>query len=380
MAVTIIQQPGYIAVTSTNTDGSVISAHNRNVIEWSAVDPFEQGEIKITDLTNSRDYEFKRLVPNADTGNCKFDIQEVCKVAMQSSTSAKLSIRLTVVYADTTTEYTDIKLRVLRAVQQFGGRGTSMEEYDWFFGTTDTLCLALLPYKNLRADAQSIKIWSGYPLELWLINESEYSWNADGGGATTVTPTPEGIVTKHRLSTGDALTFTPTATNSGYIYFAINSSDPGNSGILLIKYKVIDTCGVYLRWVNPQGGYSYWLFGQWYQVPIKTKSLGMVQQTYDNIKDLLGDQGHIGQDVSKTIKVYDNNISKEDYEALVTLSRAKEVCLYAGEKLDNGYSDEATKWAPIRLVSFSANAEDTTRTLFKAAFEFELPKVFTQTL
>lgn len=379
MAVTILKKPAYLTLTPDN-DAPIISAYNRTVIEWSADGgTVLAGEIKITDFTNSRSYEFKKLVPNPDTGSCKFDLSEVFRAIMQQSNTAKITVKVTMNYADATSEFDGFNLRIIRSVAQFG-TSVAMEAWDYGTGVDQNFFLALLPDLSSRPvdpgiPHQSITVWEGFPFEVHFINEGPYSRLNDGGTPTSPALVSDGFITKDTLSTGLALNFTSTASKKGYFYYAVNTDDPDSNGILLLDYKVKSACGAYVRWVNHRGGYSYWLFQQWYQITNKIKSLGIVQQNYDDIKDLLNDQANVGQEVLRSIKVYDSSITEDDYAKLVTMAAAKDVWLYGGAK---GSGDD--KWIPVRIVSMTQNEKDTTKRLFKAAFELELPKLFTQTI
>lgn len=50
--------------------------------------------------------------------------------------------------------------------------------------------------------------------------------------------------------------------------------------------RIVDECGIFLRWRNTYGGWSYWLFSQDYTEDVKTKSLGsaLIGRTYVGLK------------------------------------------------------------------------------------------------
>lgn len=104
--------------------------------------------------------------------------------------------------------------------------------------------------------------------------------------------------------------------------------------------------GVYLKWLNKLGGYSYWLFRQTHKRNIKTKSIGDFQTYFLNRKDVSKTFESAGTEVSESwdlvneIPITNNEIRRE----LTEIIESPEVYLYTGEK-----GSTETSWLRVKI-------------------------------
>ena len=72
-------------------------------------------------------------------------------------------------------------------------------------------------------------------------------------------------------------------------------------------------CGVYVKWFNSNGGYSYWLFDKFFTENIKTKGLQNIQGKWDNLQNITSTSESFGKTSFKTIQLTTkyNSIEKD---------------------------------------------------------------------
>ncbi|WP_431137465.1 hypothetical protein [Psychroserpens mesophilus] len=69
--------------------------------------------------------------------------------------------------------------------------------------------------------------------------------------------------------------------------------------------KVPSKCGVYLKWFNPQGGYSYWLFDEYYRETLKGKAIGEItRNSFLNVDESPKSFSYNqGKEITKTLRL-----------------------------------------------------------------------------
>jgi hypothetical protein len=61
-------------------------------------------------------------------------------------------------------------------------------------------------------------------------------------------------------------------------------------------------CGIYLKWFNANGGYSYWLFDKFYSDTTSTKTIDEIVGKYDNLKNVNSFSTITGKKLMQPIK------------------------------------------------------------------------------
>jgi hypothetical protein len=78
--------------------------------------------------------------------------------------------------------------------------------------------------------------------------------------------------------------------------------------------KIESKCGVYLKWFNENGGYSYWLFDSIFKENIKTKDLQEVQGNWDNLQNLTSTSESLGKLSNSSMQVSTKyNLTEKKY-------------------------------------------------------------------
>lgn len=141
--------------------------------------------------------------------------------------------------------------------------------------------------------------------------------------------------------------------------------------------KVPYQCGVYLKWLNKYGGYSYWLFEDTFAIDRSTKYTGEVDNDNANPEDAFGRVLQMGKESQDTIKVTAELINPEERTVTEGLLDSPKIYLFTGQPFArNSYRD----WVEVTLKTTSARIKNFRQPLTNFSFDLELPQRYTQTL
>lgn len=139
--------------------------------------------------------------------------------------------------------------------------------------------------------------------------------------------------------------------------------------------KKADECGIYLKWFNGDGSYSYWLFHQWYKQDysareidrIATNNFSNIYENTEGLSKITGKGGETSMKLKTTVTAHEKN----QIESLFTSPKVQ----MWSEK--SPYQDG--EWVDVKVVSngFTFNNK---RTRNHINVEIELPERITQTL
>jgi hypothetical protein len=110
---------------------------------------------------------------------------------------------------------------------------------------------------------------------------------------------------KNKTTVNQSSTFTATNSNVKRIFFSDGGYNETTSNLLSLSTtsnlievwvngafninikRMESNCGIYLKWFNANGGYSYWLFDKFYSDTTSTKTIDEIVGKYDNLKTLI---------------------------------------------------------------------------------------------
>lgn len=142
--------------------------------------------------------------------------------------------------------------------------------------------------------------------------------------------------------------------------------------------RIVEECGIFLRWRNTYGGWSYWLFSQDYIEDIKTKSLGstFIERTYAGQKN---NPFYPFGTTSKKTWTLTSEVPVLDYEfeEIKSIFISPEIYLWKGKEV----ADIQTQhWERVNIVEgtqkFKHNSQYTHP--LSVTIEFQEPKTITQ--
>lgn len=135
--------------------------------------------------------------------------------------------------------------------------------------------------------------------------------------------------------------------------------------------KLNEPCGTYLKWFNPQGGYSYYLFDKFHNDAISTSSAGMVSQNqFLNIgsDQPSGFQKSLGKVGSRSIKLK-TTADENELKHLDGLFMSPSVQMYTSHR-----AFEAGQWIDIEVTN-SGFTNKTKKNMQTVDVDIELPEL-----
>jgi hypothetical protein len=229
--------------------------------------------------------------------------------------------------------------------------------------------LTLYPETN---NTYYVKYWEGYPFDITFKNDGSDIELINNSNLLDYTFETKGNIT--RLFFCD-----------GRIDESINDLLPislGRSTIeYLNKYIVIDkedVCdGVYLKWFNPKGGYSYWKFPNIYQRTKSMKSFGELNNDFENVEDTFSQVMQIGQTATNRLVVDSDKLKQEEFNLLSTVLTSPKVYLFVGQPFAKASVND---WLECRVATSSQTTRNLKGQALSIRLDLELPDDYTQNL
>ncbi len=158
--------------------------------------------------------------------------------------------------------------------------------------------------------------------------------------------------------------------SNGVYRYKVSSGNTSIANWSINNKNTRDECGMYVKFLNPQGAYSYWLFEKEFERQITTKSYGITRVNHEsNTRDFdLGKSGVI----ELTLHTKAN---KEHSKLIEAIAISPEVYLYQAEK-----GSGENKWIRIFDKSIKLKSVLEKREFIIHKLSFELPNLYTQTL
>lgn len=236
----------------------------------------------------------------------------------------------------------------------------------------------LTPTLPQAANHWYIKYWEGYPFDVCLYNTTpavtlknttnlqEQSFEMNGAcsrlffsdGRTDVTL--EDFIP---LSVGENL-LRLTRTNDADFY-------------TLTVDKTTHCSGVYLKWINNQGGYSYWLFEDTYATDRTVKDLGELDADFSNLADSFGRTTQIGRKSQDTLKLVAELLTPPQRNIVQNLLESPKVYLFTGTPFGRS---NYHNWVEVSVKTNSARIKNPRQELTNFAIDIELPERYTLSL
>lgn len=145
-----------------------------------------------------------------------------------------------------------------------------------------------------------------------------------------------------------------------------------------LAVEKINSCGagVYIKWINSFGGWSYWYFNKGNE-DVKIKDKGNLQNDYYNLEDTISPLVSLGKESGNTITVQERNVSEDFKNQLVDLIDSAKVYLFTGVPYSkNTFND----WMEVSLSDGTFRISNSRSNLYTFNFKFELPPNVTRTL
>lgn len=246
------------------------------------------------------------------------------------------------------------------------------------FGRGDYFVLT--PMQPRNATHFYAKYWEGYPFDfaIYCPLASLYLRN-------TTTGFTQGLPMKgkmNRIVLSDGRTnislesLLPLA--AGYNTIRLMGDDaPSRKDRFLTLQKMPYQCGVYLKWLNKYGGYSYWLFENTYAVDRGTKALGELDNDNANLPQMRSRTTQLGRESQDTMKIVAELLDEDDRRMVEGILESPKIYLFTGQPYARNGLDQ---WLEVSLKTSSARIRNARERLTNFTFDLELPQRYTQTL
>ncbi len=142
----------------------------------------------------------------------------------------------------------------------------------------------------------------------------------------------------------------------------------GASNTQIRPCRAIDACGVYVKWLNQQGAYSYHLFKPQSEMRLSTKSGGVVmdnRSAYRHVQEI-GKRGVFTQKIHTRVHVNERDL-------LISIMLSPEIYLYRGERFSG-----SNTWERVRVISKEFKFKDKSNNFVSFEATCELSEPLTQ--
>ena len=396
MAVNIIQG---VEVTEGAVTSKMIAAHNSNVLLWESDDltGVTKGTVIVT--FGADDYTFE-VSPSPDEV-FRFDLREVIKSILGEANGATAYNSVFYNYADLS-KLIDIELkvtdgvapeqtttitgvRITQAVMQIGSKnGANLIDY---IGDASRLGYILDTYKGAYSrsfkygeDLQKIVHFKHFPFSI--------SFYVPAGvtniGFVAADDTAVGGVTGPDL---DTIITVPIGTGAddidydqpkGLFEIADNVDDIQANYIDLYhyNYEYRDDCeGVYIKWLNPLGAWSYWLFTHIYTGTIDVGSRREKAVYADTMTGQASRTATISQRAVEQITIAADGLEAERLRWINEMLSSPKIYLYTADK---GTETTAADWVEVKALQGSSQTYNSKRGSHQFIATLELPEKYLQ--
>lgn len=247
----------------------------------------------------------------------------------------------------------------------------------------------LSPCNKLTDNHYKLKYWQGYPFDIAMFfgqgtitkeftilnktNTLDFSFEINQAG---------GFNQAGRLIFSDGRTdetledLLPLVDGHNELVWYKTEPDEAAAKTIIVE-KVPYKCGVYMKWMNKYGGYSYWLFEHTYAIDRSSKSLGEMDRDNDNFKDSTGRTVQLGQTTQDSIRVIAELLKPDERRIVEGILDSPKVYLFTGQPLAR---NSFNNWQEVSLKTNNARIKNPKQTDTNFVFDFELPTRYTQTL
>ena len=234
--------------------------------------------------------------------------------------------------------------------------------------------LVLSPVEDRTNNKTYLKYWEGYPFEFSFYT----NFPADQFKLINTTNSlnyefqAKGNVTSLFLSDGRTDVtiedFLPLAL--GYNQLRIEHEEVIQENLITI-HKVDTDCGIYLKWLNQYGRWNYWLMSKNHFRNRSTKSLGQLENDFENIEDTISPMIEMGKTSQESIRCIYERMNVNEKRILEGISESPKIYMFTGERFSRA---NANDWIEVSLKTNTFNITKPSTELYSIQIEIELPE------
>ena len=149
----------------------------------------------------------------------------------------------------------------------------------------------------------------------------------------------------------------------------------------LDKFLILDkedVCGgVYVKWLNNYGGYSYWLFPNYATRSLSAKNIGEIDNDFNNLTETFSRVSQIGMNANERLVVSSDKLTNEAFNLLRTILTSPKIYLFTGEPFSQS---DANDWMEVKLNTNNTRTRNPKNQANEIILDIDLPDYYTQTL
>jgi hypothetical protein len=282
----------------------------------------------------------------------------------------KGDVEFKIIFDDTTDETETINLSVLAAV-------TQLQTFDDDKITIESSqFVPLVPALN-RNELTNLKVWGGYPFEFTAFTSVQTNEIAiyNDTSVTGLVFIPESELTSLVLTDG-LNTFEELGLAPGWnkFHFEVEGFELNNKMNILYEQG---ECGVYVKFLNRFGRWTYWLFSKNFFEIRSSKYMGEIENDFSNIEDTISPTLQIGKISDSSLKVAAKSVTPEFAILLEDIFDSPKIMIFNGKR---GEVNTYKNWFETRLKTSSFQNKAPNKKLKNFYLEFDNPLRNTITL
>lgn len=372
-----------ITFSTPISETQLLTAHNNNIVVFTSDLVKTPAKAEITIGTNMFTYYphpnrtfyvnflewFNKLI-NIDnyTDDLNPDLTTAYVYDWTAKSLLELSINFKITFTDNFFEDITKTVKVLNASVQ--------EEYykrTYPLNSSIADSFPMTPYQNSTLKSVYVKMWRGMPFDLTMYTGTATDIEiVNISNLLDATFPVEGKVNRIVFCDGalDTSITDVLSLANGYNRLTINGYD------LLVEVDDSICDGVYLKWINEQGGYSYWMFPKGERSrPIK--SLGVLNNDFKNVQDTTSPAIQLGKRSNDMMKFTSDTLTEDQNLLVKTLFDSTKVYLFTGVAFELNTS---TDWLEVEVNNNSVVVERAKTTNNEYQISIDLPRRNTRTL
>lgn len=367
-------------------------AYNNDIIRFysNATSPAEYAEVALRDLGGTSDLFRVRLYPDPQ-GKFFLNLRPYITSLINSrefedtlETDIESGDPASFVYEFTESTYFNRSL-IIKVANAEDSEPSRIYNLTWLAGVEQignplsykkTDIVVLSPLQKLSNNQHYFKYWQGYPFDIaFYAAQKDFALRNNTNGFSQNLRI-KGYISRLFLSDGrtdetlEGLLPLVEGRNSLSLQF------PNQQKCITLD-KEPYKCGVYVKWLNKYGGYSYWLFENTYSVDRSTKYLGELERDNTNLEDTKTRTVQIGKESQDTLKVVAELLTEEERTIVEGIIDSPKIYLFTGQPYSRS---GARDWMEVTLKTSSIRTKNPRQPLTNFAFDLELPMRYTQVL
>jgi len=370
--------------TNLPTDERLIAGFNPYYLEFSSsVASYDKANITIKDVTGAG-ITTVELIPDS-SGNFKYNLSGIVRgtvyefeqfIEPQYTFPSLLTASNGLFVDDTISRGYLFEINIYNGVSVVDTLITSIPVYFLKASRQVLESADMLEYsynapsafmEQLSVNDFSLICWKGYPIDVQFdsLDSSQQIVISDTSTVINVSlsTTEENRMLRLALIDSEGNEMTDLQTTSKYDIANIGASDT----IVNVDYRIPKCEGKYFRFTNRNGGQSFWLFTDVYNVEKQRKNKSRVQRNYNDLDTARSRNISLGNDITNFLIVNETTTSEEENNMMKGLIDSPVIELWEG----------GNKWRRVEMTnnSGSFNNKGTSK---QFSFTFDLGTIYNQ--